>query len=224
MSYNFWFKNPSILIDTNYLTDFYPNDDLSNASNLNAIVRLSIYVSFILFIFRLNFNVFILPIITAVVTIFLYNYNNLEEKLSILTKLEDVHNEDDTKCMKPELNNIFMNTNLTHIGNDDNIEKKDACKMTQEVMDTQEDLFKKTIFTDINDIYNKSNSQMKFHTMPNTSKEFGLVGDTTKVRNWLYGIGASCKEDTKFCTGTYANFAEDHRRNRSTIIEEESKI
>ena len=168
----------------------------------------------------MNFNVFLIPIIAGIVTVFLYNYNSLEEDLSILTKLEDIENQENKNCMRPEKENIFMNTQLVHIGNDDGIEKKDACKMTQEVMDEQAKMFKDVVFTDINDIFDKRNSQMRFNTMPETSKEFGFVGDTTKFRNWAYGMGPSCKEDTKYCTGTYALFNEDHRRNRSTIIEE----
>jgi hypothetical protein len=219
MSYNFWFNNPRILIDKNYLSDFFPNDDITNVDNLNAIVRLSIYVSILLFLFRFNFNVFIIPVIVGLVTLFLFKYNTLDEKLSILTNLEDV-NTDEEECMRPTEQNIFMNTNLTQIGTDEEVDKKKACKLTPKVMEEQDKLFNDGVFHDINDIFKRRNSQMRYHTMPETSKEFGFVGDTSKFRKWAYGQGPTCKEDTNFCTGKNAMFISDRRRNRSTVIKD----
>ena len=51
VSDNFWYNHPSILLDPNRFIEFFPNPDLSLSEKLNALVRLSFYVSLLLMIF-----------------------------------------------------------------------------------------------------------------------------------------------------------------------------
>ena len=71
---DFWINNLSELFDNNKFLNFVPFDNMSINSKLNSLMRLSIYLCIILFIYNKNYlNIYII-IIMGVFTYFLHYY------------------------------------------------------------------------------------------------------------------------------------------------------
>ena len=119
---NFWLNDINILMNRRYLTEIIPNNNYDVNRNLNVIVRSSIYGSLILYFIYKNTNVFLLPLISSIITIIMYKNNikiqedeyikntrdkNIENKYMdhVLKNIKDKYRE-------PTINNPFMNLNL----------------------------------------------------------------------------------------------------------------
>ena len=68
VSDNFWYNQPSVLWDPNRFIEFFPNPNLSLSEKLNALVRLSFYVSLLLMIFFGNYLYIYIFIVVLVFT------------------------------------------------------------------------------------------------------------------------------------------------------------
>jgi len=205
---DFWFNNLSVIFDNSRLTEFFPSNNMSENEKLNSILRFSIYITFLLVLYKKNLNLLVIPVITGLVTLYLFKFN------SIQTKKEKFSNET-VEHHIPTEENPFMNTLLTDVGQYK--EKKEASLHEQTEQDI-EDNFNKGLFKDVNDLYSKNNSQRQFFTMPNTN-EYGIKsGDTVKFANWLYNLGQNtCKEDTSKCTNSNSLFQKDLSRQKSLL-------
>ena len=58
MGDKFWTEDISILYNNDRLTEFYPSYDMTLVEKLNSIVRLSIYLSIILYLFTASLTAF----------------------------------------------------------------------------------------------------------------------------------------------------------------------
>lgn len=210
---DFWFNDRNIIFREDRITEFFPVMSMTYNEKLNALLRLSIYSSVLLFIYYKNYSFFLIPLITALITLYIYRFNTLTGPKS--ETFIDAHQE---KCRMPTEDNPFMNTLVSDYNNG---EITPACKITDKVVEeTAEEKFNKGLFKDINDLYDKNNSQRQFFTMPSTT-EFGNVGDTVALANWLYGgTGPTCKEDGKACTGTFSLFHNDLRNKPQVLLNE----
>jgi len=205
---DFWVNNLSVIFDKSRLTEFFPSNNMSENEKLNSILRFSIYVTFLLVLYKKNLNILVIPVITGLVTLYIFKFN------SIQTKEEKFSNEREDHHISTE-ENPFMNTLLTDVGQYK--EKKEACLHEQSEKEI-EDNFNKGLFKDVNDLYSKNNSQRQFYTVANTN-EYGVkAGDTVKFANWLYNLGDStCKEDTSKCTNSNSLFQKDLSRQKSLL-------
>ena len=213
---SFWFNKPEILIDQERIIEFFPVESMTFNEKLNAILRLSIYSGIFLFFYHRKYNILLFPIFVALVTLYLYKYNTVQTEEDKLEGFKDLE-----ICQKPDDNNPFMNTLLTDVGA--RKEKKEACIMYED-KEVEEDIknkFDQGLFKDVNDIYNKGNSQRQFFTMPNTN-EYGMKhGDTVKMARWLYNTNEpTCKEDVGYCTGPNTRYNEELRNKPHLILQE----
>jgi len=190
----FWFNDFSILFNKERLIEFVPTSHMNSNEKLNSLLRFSIIVTFVLFLKNKNYNLLIIPVISALITLYIYKFNTIEKKDDELDLSEDYEN---SKCLKPTEDNPFGNTLLTDVGN---YKKKDQACLIEENLDEINNHFNKGLYKDVNDLYGKNNSQRQFFSMPNTN-EYGIKnGDSVKFANWLYNSGKStCKEDTSKC-------------------------
>lgn len=190
----FWFNDFSIIFNKERLIEFFPTSHMNNNEKLNSLLRFSIIVTFVLFLKNKNKNLFIIPVVSALITLYIYKFNTIEKKDDELDLSEDYEN---SKCLKPTEDNPFGNTLLTDVNN---YKKKDQACLISENEEEINKHFNKGLYKDVNDLYGKNNSQRQFFTMPNTN-EYGIKnGDTVKFANWLYNSGqATCKEDTSKC-------------------------
>jgi hypothetical protein len=210
---DFWFNDKNIIFREDRITEFFPVTSMTYNEKLNALLRLSIYASILLFIYYKNHSFFLIPISTALITLYIYRFNTLTGP-----KSETYIDKKQESCRMPTEDNPFSNT-LVSDYNNGKIEP--ACKITDEVVaESAEEKFNRGLFKDINDLYDKNNSQRQFFTMPSTT-EFGNVGDTVALAKWLYGNpNGTCKEDTTQCTNSFGFYHNDLRNKPQLLLNE----
>lgn len=201
-----WYEDLNVLIDKKKMMNYIPLKNYSLNQKLNAIVRLSLYLSLLIMILSFNINYSFIFIFVLVLTYILHitneekrekklvkqveNYKNLKKDKDYIKKKINVKDHLE-KCILPTNNNPFMNFMLT-----DKRTRKPACNTfnNKKVSELVEDKFAKGLYKDINGIYNNENSQREFYTMPNTE----VVNRQTEFANWLYKTPKTCKEGNGF--------------------------
>ena len=213
-SNTFWSDNPGILFETNKLTYFFPNAGYTMVQNLNAVVRLCVYLALVLVFYTKNPQYLLLPLGALFVTYILFQmYPSKQELFHVqpnnkcnLTlnekrdKLKRIKNVISKKCVMPTVNNPFMNFNYIS----DDYHRLPACKaflyndpQSREVKKEVEDKFNDRLFRDVGDLYSKRNSQREFYSVP-----YNGIPDQTSFAKWLYKTGPTGKENGLKC-GTY---------------------
>ncbi len=195
----FWSNNINILFQKNQLIEFFPSYEMTIIEKLNSIVRLSFYISILLFLFKGNALYLLIFFVVLMITFVIYktqkknlemyfnSYDNLEKKKNIML--------DNKKCIKPNINNPFMNYNIIS----DKKNRAEACKSWDNIK-IKKDIknnFNFNLYRDVSDLYEKGNSQRQFYTMPSTT----MPNKQTEFAKWCYNTGPTCKEDTIKCTG-----------------------
>ena len=71
MNISFWSNDPSILLNNNYLFDIWPTPKMCFEQKLNAISRLIIYITLLVYLFTFSLRILIIGIVTLF-TIFIY--------------------------------------------------------------------------------------------------------------------------------------------------------
>lgn len=180
-----WFNNPKIIFDKDRLSEFFPVKEMSLSEKLNAILRLSIYLSVILICYKKNINYIYILLVIIFVTYYIYNTKNDQK--------EGYCNKTIEKIPLPTSDNPMMNINL--ITDDRN---KPAAPLSYNkplLQDYINDKFNVDLYRDVSDVYGKRHSQRQFYTMPSTS----IPNSQTSYAKWLYGTGPTCKEDGVKC-------------------------
>ena len=188
-----WTDDISILLQTDKLIEFVPTDNMTFNQKLNSVVRFSLYLTVILYLYNFNYlNLYIL-IGVMLATYFIYSFRDSKN-----IKIESINNFDSatnyrkknkTKnpktCRKPTKDNPFMNWGVY-----DKTFKK-ACDINDiDVKDKIEKDFNEGLYQNIGDVYQKNNSQRQYYTMPVSSG----ISEQTDFANWLYGVPPTCKE------------------------------
>jgi len=197
----FWLNDYKILFYNERLTDFFPTIYMTFIEKLNAIFRLSIYLSIILYLFTSNYQYFYIMIIIGSFTVFIY-YNQRDNiELYFNSDNNDMQNsiiqnnfDENNNKIKPTTENPFMNINLIT----DNKEKEEAPPSwnNENIQKDIEDKFGYNLYKDVGDLYGKSNSQREFYTMPSTT----IPNNQTSFAKWCYSVGPTCKEKSIYCT------------------------
>ncbi len=205
----FWFSDYSIIFDKNRLTEFFPASDMEYTEKLNSILRFSIYIAIVLFVYNRNINVIFIPIVTGLITLYLYRYFRDENTGKSLEELEKI----EEKCIAPTKNNPFMNVLMSDYT--EQPERPEACNIKkEEIKESAEENFNHNLYRDVSDVWNKTHSQRQFYTMPNTQ----IPNKQKEFAEWLYKTDKTCKEDPKQCIRF-----EDIRTNRPISIEDAKK-
>ena len=163
MSEPFWYSDPSILISKNTWYKFVPTANMNVATALNAVVRFSIYLSFLLFLTCMDPLYLLMAPVVMFISIFLNTWFPEAKKVTETFVSSYVGNE---KSM-PTDDNPFMNAPLTDIL--DNPDRKPAADITRvDVRDKVNQAFTKTsnIYMDTTDIFDLVQAQRNFHTVP----------------------------------------------------------
>ena len=198
---SFWLDDYKILFIKERITDFFPVKTMTLIEKLNAIFRMSIYLSIILYLLTNNYLYLYIFIIIGAFTCFIYytqkdnvelyfnsfpnSNNNLIEK----TIFEDAKN-----TITPTVENPFMNINL--ITDDKTKEAPPPSWNNDSIQEKIEDKFNYNLYRDVGDLYGKSNSQREYYTMPSTT----IPNNQTSFAKWCYSVGPTCKEKSIYCT------------------------
>lgn len=213
VSDNFWTDEPVILL-RDYL-HFIPTKDMTTNQKLNAITLFSIYFALLILIFKKTYNWLYFPCVAIIVALVLhYTYrdnskNSDKEHFERIVETgyidsdNDVHfsrvtNQRTNKpevsytCRLPTPDNPFMNPAI----NDYNTNSPAACNSDDvNIQNTITKSFKSDLYMDIDDIFDKMNSQRQFYTVPNTA----IPNDQKNFADWLYRSPTTCKEDQEQC-------------------------
>jgi len=187
----FWFAQPEIIWRRDRLSEFFPNAEHTLEEKLNAIFRLSIYISILTSIYNNDMRYGAIALLTGLFTYYLYT-----NKPAIV---ETFGEKGDGKCTMPTLDNPFMNVTMRdylNVKDGQIVDRPPACDPSDpEVKRDIDDKFENNLFRDVNDVFGKMNSQRQYFTMPWTE----IPNRQGDFANWLYGSAASCKDDQDKC-------------------------
>jgi len=111
---------------------------------------------------------------------------------SLLT-VDEIDEYNKNTCRKPNIHNPYMNPNITEYNNGD---PPAACNVDDD--DIKNDMrinFSKDLFRDLDDLFDRKNSERQFYTIPNTS----VPNNQIEFAKWLYKVPETCKEDQLGC-------------------------
>ena len=198
---SFWFNDPTTLYKNNSLIEIFPSRKFDIVRKLNAIVRLSIYYSLIMYFMKKEKNYLAVPIIVGILTLIIFyrqkninvskiNEQAMSDKLDDLVKINDLN----TECRIPTKDNPFMNPQMKDFGNNlPNVPKSCPSYNNVGVQRRVEELFNEDLYRDVNDVFGKNNSQRQFYTVPGNQ----VPNDQHSFGQWLYGTPPTCKEGNK---------------------------
>lgn len=213
----FWLDNPKELLATPF--EIIPGNDMSMERKLNAIARFFIYLGVIMVILYNKNNYIVISIFGILFTVLIYNnhkkedlegngsYFNFEkfeenkqpvvedtqlfnnkENSSRKVSLEETSNQ----CRMPTKQNPFMNPLTVEM----NTPHLDGCNLSNpKIKETSKDMFYNEIYRDVDDIFQRRNSERQFYTIPSTFD----YQDQAIFANWLYNTGNTCKQDSGEC-------------------------
>ena len=179
-----WFEDTMVLLEN--ITHFIPNSEMSYEEQLNSIVRFSIYFAALWFFYAMNYNVFYIPVFVMLFTYLVYA--PMKQKPG---ETFESNTEEKEECVKPTLNNPFMNVMLTDYV--DNPNRGPACENVEEQI---REGFEYNLYKDVDDVWERNNSQRQYYTNPSTT----IPNDVESFANWCYKVPYSCKSgDMEAC-------------------------
>lgn len=223
----FWLNEPTILFNKKYITEIWPNSNMSNMEKLNAISRFVILASLLGYLITLNIGMIFVCIITLAVIAVLYHVQSNKAKEDEMAKEKPskikenftnsvLYNEVKDDYTNPKQNNPMMNVLLPEISYNPNrneaapafnaeVEKKINNNTKEYVVDTtfsdesskQKEYIKRKLFSDLGDSYTFDHSMRNFYTNPNTT----IPNDQAGFANFCYGDMISAKEGNEFALG-----------------------
>jgi len=221
-----WFNNPRVLVAADKATEFCPTGSMTIEEKLNSIVRLAMYFAVITYFINGSESGVYVLLGALLLTYFVYPANIEKFQLqdffvspgtsgTIGTDPEPAVIAPPKKdCVKSTVNNPFGNFDMI---NDftDNPNRSAACNLDLPgVRDTVNANFEHNLYKDVDDLFDKNNSQGRFYTMPVTE----IVNDQSAFARDLYLVpDGSCKENQLNCAGMYP--LSDLRYNRTILID-----
>jgi len=220
----FWSENPNILLDKNYIFEFFPIEPMSYNQKLNAITRIIIVLSIIGFAISSSVRLLIISAIT-IFAIFLFHYYHEKERLKNETKkpiLDKIENFDNPAMAYlkesgnaiptevfdvPNSSNPFSNVLITDYDYNpnkkpappafnDNVNKDILKQAKQLVSEANPDQpdIADKLFKDLGEQFVFEQSLRPFNSNPNTT----IPNDQGSFAEFCYGSMISCKEGNNF--------------------------
>jgi hypothetical protein len=221
MTVPFWYNDPTILFNKEYVLQLWPTKQMTIEAKLNAISRLVILMCILGFLFTQNWKIFIIGIITLAIIFSLHNLR----KQKIIKEGFKFRPENDMKPIKENMThnpvtleselrtnfhpttkkNPFGNVLLTDIA--DTPDRLAAApsfnpdvydditrvvKKQTQMLNPNINNTNKQIYGDLFENYNLDKSMMRFYSTANTRVE----NDQGAYSKFLYGGMYSSKEDT----------------------------
>lgn len=209
----FWIEDPNILFHPNYLTEFFPTENMTYERKLNAITRAVIYVSIIVFAFTRNIRSILISMITIFAIYLVYrNDMKMKKQEHFSDIVSDTLDENglvppDEVFQAPTPMNPFSNVMISDY--DFNVNKKPAPpvfnqNVSNDVLTQAKQLVRDTnpdqpeivdkLFQDLGEQYVFEQSMRPFYSTPNTT----IPNDQQAFAEFCYGSMISCKEGNKF--------------------------
>jgi hypothetical protein len=159
--------------------EFFPVKTQSTSEHLNALVRLIIYVTLALFLYTRSFKTILLGL-AAIGTITL-----------VYTGRGNIAGLSTRDCRRSTKNNPFANRLVTEYGKELPPPPCDYDEVKEEI----EKNFNDGLFQDVEDVFERQNSQRQFYTHPTG----GNPPDTHAFAEFLYSNSKNCKTNSAQC-------------------------
>jgi len=191
----FWTNNPSILISSGRAVEFVPTSDMSRSEKLNAMSRFSLYLGFLLFIIYSDVIYLSIPLISCALFYFIdKNYPDNPKQLGSGAGTgagcaSNMCGAKSSDYQHPTQENPFMNVLLTDYVN--NPKRSPAANIEDvNVRADMEKMFEFGLYKDVDDIWNRNNSQRQYYTNPSTT----IPNDRDSFMNWCWNTPYVCKD------------------------------
>lgn len=191
----FWSDKISILFDKQYALEILPKKEFDLNRKLNALLRFTIYYCLIIYLLDMKKTHMLSFILGMAIFTFIIHKKYKDAFVEKITNkiMNNSHDMDLSKLEEsyklPTKNNPFMNPTLDEYGTNTSKPAYDSYnnKGIQRVM---EDDFDEGLYKDVNDIFNKNNSQRQYFTVPGNS----VPNDRDTFMKWCYQTPPTCKE------------------------------
>lgn len=204
----FWTEDSQILFNSDRLIEFFPTKDMNTSEKLNALTRFFIYLSVFLFIIYRNYNIFFIAIVAATI-FYIIHYNERKTQITTQEQFKDaikdelkinkdtpIHvSENGDICQAPTPNNPFMNVLINEYT--DNPNRPPACAYNdKQTREATEKYFNYNLYKNVEDVWDKRNSQREYVTMPWTT----IPNDRDSFMKWCWKTTFVCKDgDLNYC-------------------------
>ena len=175
-----WYHNINSLFDKPF--EFFPSSDLDTNGKINAMARLAIYFALFIILANKNQKWLAISVFLILMSLFIGSTENFSDLQS-------------SNCVKPTINNPFMNFTLDDYYKNPNRESN--CPINT-VRDDIRKKFLKKVERDPSDLWGQNISDRNFYTTPNTK----LVNNQKGFAEWCYGSMGQCKAFGKNCLKT----------------------
>lgn len=174
----FWKDNIYILFSRHRLVEFVPSADMTTNERLNAITRFLIYLGILLTLVYKSSTPIYIPIIGCVLLYIVHEHYPQQGGAVATDSLQ-----------MPTRDNPFMNVLLSDYGS--NPQRGPAADVElPAVQKSMEANFSQGLYRDINNIWNRNNSQRQYYTMPATT----IPNDRDSFMNWCWKTPDTCKD------------------------------
>ena len=195
---NFWLENPNILLNKNYLTEIWPNNDFDLARKLNAITRIIVIMAILGYFLTKSIYIPVSAIVSLVVLVIIYKSKKetkaqtKEGFLSNSVQKNELNKILEKEFTMPTKKNSVMNVLMNEYK--ENPKRKPAApSYNNEVQAEINDNVKsqdKRLFKNLGDNLSFESSMRNFYAMPNTQ----IPNNQKEFAEFCYGNMPSCKE------------------------------
>lgn len=198
-----WLNYPSVLIEKPF--DVNPFEISDTVEQLNALMRLCVYVFLIMFLINDDRRYFVIPLIGLSAALY-WNMTRPSEKFEPPKPIV-------AECTKPTVDNPHMNVTMADLLNTDsegNIKPKPpACDyFAPGIAESVQKNFYTDTYRSTDDLFGSDVAQRQFYTMPCTDP----LGDVQKFRDYLTKDQTNCKTNRFECY----NYEDPHLATRAS--------
>lgn len=183
MSDPFWKDDITIILNKHRLVEFVPTKDMTTNEKLNALTRLSIYLGILLSIVYKKSSPIYIPLIMAALMYLVHEHLVSDDQIGGDQPVTGADFE------QPTQDNPFMNVLMTDYA--DKPHRQPAADVQlQQTKDQMDNHFSNGLYKDINNIWDKNNSQRQYYTNPSTT----IPNDRDSFMKWCYNTPYTCKD------------------------------
>jgi hypothetical protein len=196
-----WYRDIKILVNPERFIEFFPSSNSTLEENMNSLVRLGIYGSILISMYKRDPVYLSWIIVVLLLTYIIHkNYTPTEEHS---TPPEGFEQPLPTKLgteepLKSTVSNPFMNPSFLNV-RENRGAVEEYHQDTPEAEETRELIsrnFNQNLFKDIDDVFGTNNAQRQFYTVPSTT----IPSDQEKYKRFLFGDMNSCTDNSDACT------------------------
>lgn len=170
----FWFENPKILIDEKLLRYYILVQDATFEENLNSLMRLSFYISCILFFIIRDYRIFYIFILTGIITFLLWKHYKIQMDNSM-----ENFTVSNSNFRYPTKENPLMNPLITEINSGESSKIPMYNNHTNEQINS---LLNENTYVDAFDTMKSETNNRQFYTIPGKT----IPNDQEQFANFVF--------------------------------------